>query len=666
MKSSTVLLALALAAPASAQEPIGSLDASLADAPLEAALTVAALKQLETLEKGRITHALYQLEALLALPGFRAEAVTEALESHGGLSVLRKVTPAVKAKALKELRDGLEAEVARRIDELGRRSAALVTPVPAGLAENPELVWLSTEHDQQWWRVHATPDRELEVRLSGCDFATLSLFDAAGRKIGGDQLADGFTPARLWAPAEVEQAWVRARRAEVCDGPWQVAMVARQAPVALPSTPPGTQVAVEIDRTYRVRPRGTDGELRFTFPVVAGEVYTVRTQDLEGSADTRLSLQLPGDRPALRDDDGGEGLASVISFDTLLDGTAVGTIRLNRSDSRSAYRLSVSRDFHFDVADPIVLGAAPASMPGAAWNGLVVPVEMEESGTFRFEASAGSVYTFHTALDVELVGPDEMAALRLLGKSRHPSWAVRPLQAFLAIESGSFEARVRRNGHTEATGPIFFQLVLASEKRPTPNRVRLGKTLDSATRMFPMDEDRFDGGVIDDLAPGEEAWVEFPVVPRSLYTIYVDGADTSGALVADLVDASDLEQVLASSESSSPVASFARMSMLDDTWALRVTNRSDDTNLVRIAVISDRAYSGFEVGDRVELGRHRLYGGEENWAKPMERYVGRNAIITEHLGLDASGGWIVRIDIDEGEWVWRTRDMQLVSRSSEP
>jgi len=73
---------------------------------------------------------------------------------------------------------------------------------------------------------------------------------------------------------------------------------------------------------------------------------------------------------------------------------------------------------------------------------------------------------------------------------------------------------------------------------------------------------------------------------------------------------------------------------------------------------------GFRVGDRVILGRHDPVNGYDNWAPPMNQYVGRTAVITQIAVQDSSGCTTVRVDVDRGRWLWRTRNLRAVPTST--
>jgi hypothetical protein len=70
--------------------------------------------------------------------------------------------------------------------------------------------------------------------------------------------------------------------------------------------------------------------------------------------------------------------------------------------------------------------------------------------------------------------------------------------------------------------------------------------------------------------------------------------------------------------------------------------------------------TSIEVGTPVVLARHRPVSGEMNWNSQMDWYVGRSAKITDvFAGVDSVGCPVVRVDIDDGQFYWRVRDLHL-------
>jgi len=70
-------------------------------------------------------------------------------------------------------------------------------------------------------------------------------------------------------------------------------------------------------------------------------------------------------------------------------------------------------------------------------------------------------------------------------------------------------------------------------------------------------------------------------------------------------------------------------------------------------------YGPIREGLRVVLGEHRAVAGDANWDPEMSPYVGRTAAVTELTGTDETGCPGVRVDVDEGRFFWRIRDLRL-------
>lgn len=68
--------------------------------------------------------------------------------------------------------------------------------------------------------------------------------------------------------------------------------------------------------------------------------------------------------------------------------------------------------------------------------------------------------------------------------------------------------------------------------------------------------------------------------------------------------------------------------------------------------------SGLVAGDKVRIGKHDAVNDEDdNWCPRMDKYIGKIATIKKVLGFDPEGYEVARIDLDEGEYSWRTRNM---------
>lgn len=112
-----------------------------------------------------------------------------------------------------------------------------------------------------------------------------------------------------------------------------------------------------------------------------------------------------------------------------------------------------------------------------------------------------------------------------------------------------------------------------------------------------------------------------------------------------------------------PLASVGAEAAATETWWVEVRQGGEAADRVRVSVVADVPYDGLRRGDQVRLGRHTPVEGGANWTPEMDVYVGRNAVLTELVGQDEWGAWVVRVDLDRGQFVWRTRDMVLTRRA---
>jgi hypothetical protein len=70
-------------------------------------------------------------------------------------------------------------------------------------------------------------------------------------------------------------------------------------------------------------------------------------------------------------------------------------------------------------------------------------------------------------------------------------------------------------------------------------------------------------------------------------------------------------------------------------------------------------YGPLAAGTKVVLGRHTPVNGDVDWNDAMDGHVGQTATITMLGGVDMAGCPVVKVDIDQGLWFWRIRDMRL-------
>ncbi len=65
-------------------------------------------------------------------------------------------------------------------------------------------------------------------------------------------------------------------------------------------------------------------------------------------------------------------------------------------------------------------------------------------------------------------------------------------------------------------------------------------------------------------------------------------------------------------------------------------------------------------GSLVLLGRQRPVNGDDGWNAGMTPYVGRPARVTALAGTDGIGCPVIQVDVDQGQYWWRVRDVLVL------
>lgn len=74
-------------------------------------------------------------------------------------------------------------------------------------------------------------------------------------------------------------------------------------------------------------------------------------------------------------------------------------------------------------------------------------------------------------------------------------------------------------------------------------------------------------------------------------------------------------------------------------------------------------YGSLQVRSPVRLGRHRPVRGSDNWNADMSRFVGQISRVRALPGVDGQECLTVRVDIDDGRFVWRVADLQVAGEA---
>lgn len=72
-------------------------------------------------------------------------------------------------------------------------------------------------------------------------------------------------------------------------------------------------------------------------------------------------------------------------------------------------------------------------------------------------------------------------------------------------------------------------------------------------------------------------------------------------------------------------------------------------------------FLGLEPGVSVRIAEVRDWHGDVNWVEAMDAFVGEKAKVVRRVGVDNAGCPGVELDVDEGSFFWRVRDLERVT-----
>ncbi len=641
---SLLVLPLAVGQPATAG------GAATAEQPMEVMMAATAVEHLSSGDKDRVGHGLQLLDDLLGLEGFRRDTVDQALRAVHALDALQKAQ--IRGKGQARLKETLEASLAQRLDIDGMSKAA-----PLRKQEGGDAGRLPKGRRAGFFLLGpADGGEELHVRVAGCADVRAQVVDGLGGALTPPGLVDPFSGIHLRVPA-AEARFLYVRSGEGCDDPLSATVRASHGARVVDA---GAQKApLHLDAGQDVHVLAAAGtDLAISVPVQPGGIYRVRTHDLIGPTDTVLDLALEGDRHVSDDADGGWG--SQVDVEVLEGSKLEGHVRLKSSGPASSYVLSVEEVFRYTMGEELDLSEPSARLPVAGWSGRVMPVSFPgHEGRLQLRVVAGVLYRFQGDFDMALLDEDGQAiAVRLLREEHQPSWASRPVSAFVALRDGPASLVLRPRSGSAVTDKAFLQVMSHEQSVHTPQQMDLPRSAGGALALPNVRSENSSTGYVDVLAPGEEAWLRFEAQSAHGYLVDVDGARPTANLSATLHAGGPGGEPAHRVTTSKGLGTLYWASERQEELFLRVRNEGEAAETVRVGLSGEPHYNGFEAGDTVTLRKHLTWRGTTNWSEDMERFVGRPARITQLAGRDNSGSWLVRVDLDEGVNLWRTRDLR--------
>lgn len=199
----------------------------------------------------------------------------------------------------------------------------------------------------------------------------------------------------------------------------------------------------------------------FTLRATAGARYTLETGSLTGGMDSLLDLYDPRGQHMQRDDDGGQGYASKLTFSAAQTATYFVVVRhYDRTRGTGGYRLSTSGPASSAPPPPAAPEATPPPTAGSASLTLSTRVYDPKLAGASCEArtQVGGSGTYRATVTVR-AGSREVARLvagaqRSAGRTYADAWDGRAGAAFVAPGAYTVRLDVDRNGtasRTEAT-----------------------------------------------------------------------------------------------------------------------------------------------------------------------------------------------------------------------
>lgn len=641
--------------------PGAGLSPAQADLPIEASMTLKALEQIATLDKERVSYGLLLLEDLLQLDAHRAAAVNEALMQGNALSVLEGAAKSARSKTTKGVYGSVLEQVKERLSVAQLRAASpMKTTVAPTFVRRSELQWKQVSAQESWFALSTPALTELELYLKDCAFAKVELRSASGEKYGPSVLLSEFGSKRLTVPAGVTDAVLHVTKDGACANPFSVAGLERKGLALIkPSTTASSPLTVTPDSPILLAPDST-GDTFLSFQAEPGTIYRVVTYDLTGEVSTAMKLTSEGDNTSLNVAPTEQQFSSNLVYTSLMGGE----VRVQLSHPRSAlgaqYKFAVEAVHQFNVLDTVAASEEPHLVSTAVLDGGVVPLDFSNGPIhYEFNASRGSVFTLHGDVDISW-SATVYAPIPVLRDPEVPTWRVRDSRTYMVSSDGRVKLTLSpREG--SAGGLEFFQFLTSPNERPVPEGLRLPSSPRKADVFDPSLQERSDGGWIVPMKPGEEGWIRLPTSSGWGYQIYLDGVRETSLASLTVHDRYNTRRVLGSVVTRNGLADLYLNQEDRREVLLKVAAiEGREKDFWWLTIYKESYFNGLDVGDKVLVNQHREFQGERNWAEEMERYVGRRATVVEKVGRDTNGAWVVRLDIDNEEYLWRTRDLELV------
>lgn len=544
------------------------------------------------------------------------------------------------------------------------RTAPRVVPS----ADESAIDWQPHAGLPQWLSYVPVAGKEIELRVRGCDSMAVTVFDPETARVRERGTLGSETPYVLPAgePA-TESVAVRLGSAEFCTGA-DFALALREPPRPLP---PARSVAeavlVEPGQRYRGEV-GTDESTWLRFAAGPGVEYEIVTSRLTGGLDSKIALHEADETLLAENDDGGGiGLASRLTSLSLVGGSRY--VRVwGLGTTSGGFEVVVRETRRLEVDRVAVASAGEPEAGEIAPDGRIVGVQFRETADralLSAETTRGAAYRVRAPSGVVLRGLSGDRAV-LVSSTPADTEGLRE-STWQTLRDGVHVLELRR---PDTSDVAMVSMTRVETAEPLPETAVLSS---DALGAPPMASGEGGGRVLVRVDPSQKAYARIDTSAPVDVVLESQTLTAGGQLLVAVKQRADDgttgEAVTTTGDYlgdvSPPLDVVRRLrwhSAAAGAFLVELENLSASPLTALVSIERTQPYDGLQVGDIVVLGRHRdIPGHGDNWAEEMQQYVGREATITEQAETEYdSGAYLVKVDVDNGTYVWRTRDLRKV------
>ncbi len=387
--------------------------------------------------------------------------------------------------------------------------------------------------------------------------------------------------------------------------------------------------------------------------------YTFATSRLSGGSDPKLALyRVEGDEllRLTEDDDGGEGLAASIDWVCGYDGGDYFVLLSDVSEGDGACDIILNcTNLDLNLNYAVKMASDSKESPGISMiaSGLwpLVPPSDAEGGWVRFSTNPGRIYRLQTNANLDAhSGGRGVALIEGVPGLLSPEHAM-PLElvpSYLLADSRECFLRVTRSPE----GDCLLRITEVTDAEEEPYRLPMTPLRNSPPRIDPTPF-----GYLVTVRPRTSVAAWFPALEDDQCRFVVEELNAKGSIRPSLLSEMPTGEFVDLRDSERWDAEMATtwVCPYGGNYYLQLENPSAAAARVFVTYSQERPFDGRKVGDIVYLHRHEAVKGHRNWSPKMDEYVGKRATITRLLRKDSSGSYVVRVDVDGGQFAWRTR-----------